>query len=104
MFDISRRSLLAGSAAASAAGALWPLSGSPAVAAPPPVGTQNAGWYRYKVGTHEITVATDGVSRFKFPDTFVTNKKRDEVNEGAGRGASCNRRPTWSRSPIRRSS
>ena len=82
MFDISRRNLLAGSAAASAAGALWPLSGSPAVAAPPPVGTQNAGWYRYKVGTYEITVATDGVSRFKLPDAFVSNKKRDEVNAG----------------------
>jgi glyoxylase-like metal-dependent hydrolase (beta-lactamase superfamily II) len=82
MLDISRRSLLTGSAAVTAAGALLPMNGSPAVAQTPPVGTQNAGWYRYKVGTHEITVATDGVSRFKLPDTFVSNKSRDEVNAG----------------------
>ena len=49
----------------------------PAKAAAPPAGTQNAGWYRYKVGTHEVTVVTDGVNRFKFPDGFVANKSRD---------------------------
>jgi glyoxylase-like metal-dependent hydrolase (beta-lactamase superfamily II) len=82
MFDLDRRSLLAGSAALTAAGALWPINGTPAAAQTPPVGKQNAGWYRYKVGTHEVTVVTDGASVFKFPDTFVTNKKRDEVNAG----------------------
>jgi glyoxylase-like metal-dependent hydrolase (beta-lactamase superfamily II) len=82
MFDIDRRSLLAGSAAVTAAGALLPMNGTPAAAQTPPVGKQNAGWYRYKVGTHEVTVVTDGASVFKFPDTFVTNKKRDEVNAG----------------------
>jgi glyoxylase-like metal-dependent hydrolase (beta-lactamase superfamily II) len=82
MFDLSRRSLLAGSAAVTAAGALLPMNGTPTAAQTPPVGKQNAGWYRYRVGTHEITVATDGVNRFKFPDTFVANKKRDEVNAG----------------------
>ena len=53
-----------------------------AKAAAPPAGTQNAGWYRYKVGTHEVTVVTDGVNRFKFPDGFVANKSRDEINKG----------------------
>lgn len=82
MLDISRRSLLAGSAAVTAAGALLPMNGAPASAQTPPVGKQNAGWYRYKVGTHEVTVATDGVNRIKFPDGFVANKSRDEVNAG----------------------
>jgi glyoxylase-like metal-dependent hydrolase (beta-lactamase superfamily II) len=81
--DISRRSVLAGAAAASAAGALSPLNSFPAVAAAPPVGKQNAGWYRYKVGSIEVTVVTDGANRIgKFPDGFVANKSRDEVNAG----------------------
>ena len=74
MLEVSRRSLLAGSAAVTAASALLPMNGAPAAAQTPPVGTQNAGWYRYKVGTHEVTVATDGVNRIKFPDGFVANK------------------------------
>jgi glyoxylase-like metal-dependent hydrolase (beta-lactamase superfamily II) len=82
MLDISRRSLLAGSAAVTAAGALLPMNRAPAVAQTPPVGKQNAGWYRYKVGTHEVTVATDGVNRFKLPDAFVSNKSREEVSAG----------------------
>ena len=28
----------------------------------------------------EVTVATDGVNRFKFPDGFVTNHGRDQIN------------------------
>jgi glyoxylase-like metal-dependent hydrolase (beta-lactamase superfamily II) len=71
--------MLAGTAASTAV-ALTPLATSPAQAAAPLAGKQTAGWYRYKVGTHEVTVATDGVNRFRFPDTFVVNKNRDEVN------------------------
>jgi glyoxylase-like metal-dependent hydrolase (beta-lactamase superfamily II) len=82
MTELSRRSLLTGAAVASAATALTPLATTPAVAAAPPVGKQAPGWYRYKVGTHEVTVVTDGVNRFRFPDAFVTNKNRDEVNAG----------------------
>jgi len=79
--NMNRRSLLTGAAAASAAAALTPFASSLATAAAPPVGKQSSGWYRYKVGTHEVTVATDGVTRFRFPDGFVINKSRDEVNE-----------------------
>ncbi len=79
---LDRRSLLTGAAAATGAAVLAPLTTWPAKATAPLAGTQNAGWYRYKVGTHEITVATDGVARFKFPDGFVVNKSRDEVNQG----------------------
>jgi glyoxylase-like metal-dependent hydrolase (beta-lactamase superfamily II) len=81
MTEIDRRSVLAGALAAGASLAA-PMTSTPAKASAPPVGTQNSGWYRYKVGTHEITVVTDGVNRFKFPDGFVANKNRDEVNKG----------------------
>jgi glyoxylase-like metal-dependent hydrolase (beta-lactamase superfamily II) len=80
MKELNRRSVLTGAVAASAAGALTPLATAPAFATAPPVGKQAAGYYRYKVGTTEVTVVTDGVNRFKFPDTFVVNKNRDEVN------------------------
>ena len=42
----------------------------------------------------EVTVVTDGVNRFKFPDGFVTNQGRAEVQCGAGRPPICSRRPT----------
>jgi glyoxylase-like metal-dependent hydrolase (beta-lactamase superfamily II) len=38
------------------------------------------------VGNHEVTVVTDGVNRFKFPDSFVLNKNRDEVNAALATG------------------
>jgi glyoxylase-like metal-dependent hydrolase (beta-lactamase superfamily II) len=82
MTALNRRSILTGAVAAGAATALAPLSLSPATAAAPPAGKQTAGWYRYKVGSHEVTVVTDGVNRFRFPDGFVANKSRDEVNAG----------------------
>jgi glyoxylase-like metal-dependent hydrolase (beta-lactamase superfamily II) len=82
MITIERRSLLTGAAALSAASAMGPMGIGSALAAAPTGGQQNAGWYRYKVGTHEVTVATDGVSRFKLPDAFVANKSRDEVSKG----------------------
>jgi glyoxylase-like metal-dependent hydrolase (beta-lactamase superfamily II) len=80
MPELSRRSMLTAAVAATTATALTPLGPSPARAAAPPVGKQAAGYYRYKVGTHEVTVVTDGVNRFRFPDGFVANKNRDEVN------------------------
>jgi glyoxylase-like metal-dependent hydrolase (beta-lactamase superfamily II) len=76
MTELTRRTLMTGVAAAAAV----PLAPSLAPAAAPPAGTQAPGWYRYKVGTTEVTVVTDGINRFKLGDTFVTNVKRDEVN------------------------
>ncbi len=80
MTELTRRSLLTGSAAATAVAVIAPSTGGPARAAAPPAGTQAPGWYRYKVGSFEITVATDGVNRFKLPDNLVTNVQREEVN------------------------
>jgi len=77
MTELTRRTLLAGAAAAAAT----PLAASaPARAAAPLAGAQAPGWYRYKVGDFEITVVTDGMARFKLPDNLVTNVKREEVN------------------------
>ena len=82
MTKLDRRSVLTGAAASRRRPPSAPMATPRAKAAAPPAGTQNAGWYRYKVGSHEVTVVTDGANRFKFPDSFVANKSRDEVNEG----------------------
>ena len=76
MTALTRRTVLAGAAAAIAA----PLPSTLTHAAAPQIGKQAAGFYRYKVGDIEITVVTDGANTFKFADDHVTNKKREEVN------------------------
>jgi glyoxylase-like metal-dependent hydrolase (beta-lactamase superfamily II) len=81
MSDISRRSLLVGTAAAGAALAGTNTGLPPANAAAPAAGKQNAGWYRYNVGSADITVVTDGKNTFKLPDNFVVNVPKDAVNE-----------------------
>jgi glyoxylase-like metal-dependent hydrolase (beta-lactamase superfamily II) len=78
MTAFTRRHLL--SVAAGAAAATTLPSSQPARAATPPAGKQIAGWYRYKIGSIEVTVATDGVNRFKMPEDHVTNIKKDVVN------------------------
>jgi glyoxylase-like metal-dependent hydrolase (beta-lactamase superfamily II) len=78
MTELTRRRLLAGAAAAAT---IAPLAARSSVyAAAPAAGTQVPGWYRYKVGSFEVTVVTDGVNRFKLPDNMVANATRDEVN------------------------
>jgi glyoxylase-like metal-dependent hydrolase (beta-lactamase superfamily II) len=78
MTELSRRQLMAGTIAAAAGTAFAGVT--PARAAAPPTGRQAPGFYRYKVGSIEITVVTDGVARFKFADDHVKNKSRAEVN------------------------
>src|SRR5688500_4516333 len=79
MTEFTRRSALAG--AALAATALGSSSGaSPAQAAAPATGKQAPGFYRYKVGGHEVTVVTDGANVMPLPDKFVLNATKDEVN------------------------
>ncbi len=83
MAKFTRRTMLAGTAAAAAAAAAVASPRSivaPARAAAPAVGKQAPGFYRYKVGEAEITVVTDGARSFPLPDTFVNNAKKDEVN------------------------
>jgi glyoxylase-like metal-dependent hydrolase (beta-lactamase superfamily II) len=78
MTEFSRRAVLAGAAAAGAGSVLADLR--PAFAAAPPKGTQAPGFYRFKLGTYEITAITDGHNSFPLPDKFVVNKQKDEVN------------------------
>jgi glyoxylase-like metal-dependent hydrolase (beta-lactamase superfamily II) len=75
MTALSRRALLSGAMA----GAALTIAPRGAQAAAPVAGKQAPGFYRYKVGDFEVTVVTDGVSRFKLPETFVSNVKVDEV-------------------------
>ena len=75
---ITRRTALVGSAAA----ALLPLAPARAMRPRRLPDAQAPGWYRYKVGSFEVTVATDGINRFKMADGHVTNRPRAMVNAG----------------------
>jgi glyoxylase-like metal-dependent hydrolase (beta-lactamase superfamily II) len=86
MIELTRRRLLSGAAVATAATGLVPFAPSPASSAAPPAGKQASGWYRYKVGTIEVTVVTDGARAFPLSDTFVRNVPKAEVNKGLEAG------------------
>jgi glyoxylase-like metal-dependent hydrolase (beta-lactamase superfamily II) len=77
--EMTRRSVLS-TAAALAGGALVGSPPTPVNAAAPPSGKQAPGFYRYKVGTHEVTVVTDGANTFPIPDRFVLNASKEEVS------------------------
>src|SRR4030095_7744729 len=82
MTKLTRRGVLTGAVAASAT-VLGTLEGrSPARAAAPPVGKQAPGFYRYKVGSIEVTVITDGARTAPVPDTYVKNAKKEEFSAG----------------------
>jgi glyoxylase-like metal-dependent hydrolase (beta-lactamase superfamily II) len=78
MTELTRRSVLTGAVAASAA-AVSPLT--PAHAAAPVADKQAAGVYRYKVGSFEITVLNDGANRMQLPADLVANASKDAVND-----------------------
>ena len=82
MPNLSRRHALAGGISVSAIAAFGCMAGDAANAAQPLAGAQAPGWYRYKIGDIEVTVVTDGTGRFRFADTHVSNKSREEVNAG----------------------
>ena len=79
MNELTRRSILTGAVAAGTA-ALAPFASSPVRAAAPPANSQAAGFYRYKVGSFEITVVTDGANRMALPADLVANASKDQVN------------------------
>ena len=76
MDKLSRRALLGAAAATAAVSAV----GTPARAAAPQSGQQAPGFYRYKVGSIEITFVNDGVSRMPITEGFVENASKDDVN------------------------
>ena len=79
MTELTRRTVLGGAAAAATLVAA-PAVNSPAQAAAPAAGKQAPGFHRYKVGSHEVTVVTDGVNKFALPDNMVTNATKAAVN------------------------
>ena len=76
MTELDRRSMLKGAAAAGAA-ALAPVSASQAAA--PRAGRQAPGFYRYRVGAVEVTVATDGARSFPLTESYVVNAPIEDV-------------------------
>src|SRR5262245_65409179 len=78
MTDLTRRTLLAGAAAAAAA----PFAAtSPARAAAPPAGKQAPSYYRYKVGDYELTAILDGVRQVKVDANTFRNAKVEDVQD-----------------------
>jgi glyoxylase-like metal-dependent hydrolase (beta-lactamase superfamily II) len=75
MPDITRRTLIAGSAAAAA------LASGPANGAAPAAGVQSPGVYRGKIGSFEVTALYDGTWFRKIDDTFVRNAGLADVNK-----------------------
>jgi glyoxylase-like metal-dependent hydrolase (beta-lactamase superfamily II) len=74
MTAVTRRTLLTGAAAALAAPAATQVH-----AAAPPAGKQAAGYYRYKVGTYEVTAITDGVRNVKLERSPYPTVKLEDV-------------------------
>jgi glyoxylase-like metal-dependent hydrolase (beta-lactamase superfamily II) len=79
MANFTRRTVLTGAAVGVAVIAKEAVV-APAHAAASPTGKQAPGFYRYKIGSYEITVVTDGARSFPLSETFVTNAKKEEVN------------------------
>jgi glyoxylase-like metal-dependent hydrolase (beta-lactamase superfamily II) len=76
MTEFTRRTMLAGAAAAAAT----PLAAtSPANAAAPPAGKQVPSYYRYKVGDYELTAILDGVRQVKLDVSPIRNAKLEDV-------------------------
>jgi glyoxylase-like metal-dependent hydrolase (beta-lactamase superfamily II) len=79
MTQLTRRTVLAGAAAATA---FTPLAAAlPAQAAAPLSDRQAPGWYRYKVGSIEVTAVTDGAFANPLTDTFIRNVPKEETNK-----------------------
>jgi glyoxylase-like metal-dependent hydrolase (beta-lactamase superfamily II) len=78
MAILTRRTMLAGTATLAAAESLgwWKT----ARAATAPADHQVASFYRYKLGTMEITVVSDGINRLPVTPAFVPNVTVEEVN------------------------
>ena len=93
MTALTRRTVLTGAVATSAATALIPLTSHvPTHAAASAAGEQAPGFYRYKVGSIECTSINDGARSFPMPDTFVRNVPKAEAL-AAAEGHICQR--TW---------
>lgn len=78
MIEFTRRAALAGAATS----ALMPFAkAAPASAAAPMAEKQTPSFYRYNVGTHQVTVVCDGVATINLPDNYVVNATKDQVGK-----------------------
>jgi glyoxylase-like metal-dependent hydrolase (beta-lactamase superfamily II) len=77
MTILSRRTMLAGGAGAVSAVGWWGRG----EAAAPVAEKQAASFYRYKVGSVEITVVSDGISKLAVTPAFVLNASVNDVNK-----------------------
>lgn len=97
MTGLTRRAALAGVAATT----LMPITtAAPARAAAPQATRQVASFYRYNVGTHQITVVNDGVTVVPRPDNYVANASKDEVSKAFADNYMPADKATQSYSPI----
>jgi len=80
MTNPTRRAMLTGSAAATAM-VMAEFEAPVAQAAAPPTGKQAPGFYRYKVGTAEVTVLTDGARWFPLTEGYVVSAPIGEVRK-----------------------
>ena len=78
--QITRRNLFAGAVVVGAGLTASKSIVSPARAAAPAAGKQNAGWYRYNVGDFEVTVVTDGTGTNPLSDAYIANAPKADVN------------------------
>jgi glyoxylase-like metal-dependent hydrolase (beta-lactamase superfamily II) len=80
---------------------LTPLAGAlPARAAAPPAGKQAPGFYRYKVGTIEVTVVTDGMNSNPLSDAYVVNAPKADVNAALEAGFMARDRVSHAYTPV----
>jgi len=79
MVELSRRHILAGTAAVGAAA----VAGGLPHAAHAATEIKSSGVYRYKVGDVQIVQLMDGARTFPMPDNFVANASKDEAIKAA---------------------
>ncbi|PRD51783.1 MBL fold metallo-hydrolase [Phyllobacterium myrsinacearum] len=80
MFDITRRAVLGSAAAAAAFGLSRQLEFIPPAWAETPV-EPSVGFYKYKVGSVEITAVYDGIWRKPHDPAFIKNASVDETKQ-----------------------
>jgi len=97
MTALTRRAALAGAAAVAAV----PLAGtSSSRAAAPQIGKQAPSYYRYKVGSQEVTVVADGVTVTPRPDNYVANASKEAVSAEFAANYMAPDKATHSYAPI----
>ncbi len=78
MTNLTRRTLLSGAAAAALAPTVFPIV---AHAAAPPSSGKSAGYYRYKIGSYEVTAIYDGIWMWDLNETRVKNAPLADVQK-----------------------